>query len=212
MVTIALNTRSTVPTIRSLKASSITGTDFTHQTTTWESKDTQVLAAGETFFCSLRIRSGSNSSSSYGQIQVLNGAGTQLKYLARYQSSHSTTHFEYKNETGSSETLTLQIRVDDTGSYASGTWTRGLVMNDTDLAKWERVNLPTTRHRKYAADKYYLLAKWTSGSLSVDGYSVENSYGGIIEVPVETIVSSTELAGSGAHFFQITGKGFTATS
>jgi hypothetical protein len=97
-------------------------------------------------------------------------------------------------------------------SYGNGRFNRVMIMNDADLAKWEAVNLPTTRSRKYAVDKYYLLAKYNSGSFNIDGYSTDSLNGGIVTVTVETIVSQTELTGSGSQFFQITGKGFTATN
>ena len=211
MVSVGLYTRSVIPTIRSITNNL---TEFSTTSTAFQQvAHTVTTQDGETAFLSGAVRNNSGSGTSYGYhswSEIRDGSTV----LATSDSYHGATTYplcEHRNSSGAPKTYTLHVKC-EAGRIAVGYWIRILIMNDSDLAKWERVNLPTTRYRKYAVDKYYMLAKLTLGSFNIDGYAIDIYGGGIVEVPVETIVSSTELVGSSAHFFQVTGQGFTVTA
>jgi hypothetical protein len=224
MVSVGLYSRTIIPTIRGVDATCphsnsgqttanaytvASGGGYSHQT----------LPAGETAFFSSYGYGHQNSSYYYHQIrssedltQGLVDDNNITLTTSKYNAGGLSLSGEYKNTTGAPITLQLWHYSGTSGNYnVSSYWNRFMRMNDSDLAKWERVNLPTTRYRKYAVDKYYMLAKWHSGSFNIDGYQVNTQGGTILEVPVETIISSTALTGSGQHFFQVTGQGFTVT-
>ena len=211
MVSVGLYSRTTIPTIRSATgnstwSSTTTNTGFVIATGGGYANFT--VADGETIFCSTSTNGNTYQRSVYFELR--DDLGTVHKSGSKYNSGSVASHLEWKNTTGATRTFDIYHKV-QSGSTVMSYFTRIMIMNDSDLAKWERVNLPTTRYRKYAVDKYYLLAKHTSGSFNIDGYAVSNSSGGIVEVPVETIISSTALTGSGEQFFQVTGQGFTVT-
>ena len=213
MVSVGLYSRTTIPTIRSISANNdwsntTTSTNFVVASGGGYSSIT--VPDGETLFCSASTNGSSHGTYIYNEIR--DDLGNVHGSASRYNAGTTTSHAEYKNTTGVNRTFDIyHKRSTHTGTNVKSYFVRILFMNDSDLAKWERVNLPTTRYRKYAVDKYYMLAKWNSGSFNIDGYEVNTTGGGIMTVDVETIVSSTALSGSGEHFFQVTGQGFTVT-
>jgi hypothetical protein len=224
MVSVGLYSRTTIPTIRSVSASPL-GWSNTTTGGTWTVSSTGAysghvtLLDGETLFCSAQVNNntyqqyaycGLRSSADTSTAVVDSVSGATCEFYKYNSGTGTGLHHEYKNTSGG--TVTMQLWQRSSSSNTSKVqWYRILIMNDSDLAKWERASLPTTRYRKYAVDKYYMLAKWASGSFNIDGYAVNITTGGIIEVPVETIISSTALTGSGTHFFQVTVQGFTVT-
>jgi hypothetical protein len=210
MVTITLDDRTTIPTIRSVTTSTA---DFARNSTAFGDVGSAVTVQdGETAFITCRVAMDTYTND-YAYLQVVTDQGTVLGSMSKYRSGYSygvTT--EWKNETGAARTIICQTRKSGSTYGTIGGFTRVLIMNDTDLAKWERVNCPTTRHRKYAATKYYLLTKYTSASITVDGYTADTWGGGITTVDIDTIITSTEITGSGGNFFQITGKGFSVSN
>jgi len=225
MVSVSLNSRTIIPTIRSVRASPLGWSNVTTSTAwavaTGGTYSGHVsLLDDETLFCSAQVNNNTyqqyaycslRSSADTSQAVVDSVSGSTCEFY-KYSSGTATgLHHEYKNTSGG--TVTMQLwQKGSSSNNVKVQWYRCLVMNDSDLAKWERATMPTTRYRKYAVDKYYMLAKWTSGSFNIDGYAVNTYGGGIVEVAVETIVSSTALTGSGTHFFQVTGQGFTVTA
>jgi hypothetical protein len=211
MVSVGLYSRTIIPTIRSSNGNtawSTTTTSTSFVVATGGGYQNFQVSDGETIFCSFSTNGNTYQRSVYYELR--DDTGTVHKSGSKYNSGTVAGHLEFKNTTGATRTFDIYHKV-QSGSTVMSYFTRFMIMNDSDLAKWERVNLPTTRYRKYAVDKYYLLAKWTSGSFNIDGYAVSTTSGGIVEVPVETIISSTALTGSGEHFFQVTGQGFTVT-
>jgi hypothetical protein len=202
MVSVGLYSRTTIPTVRSAGGNTTysSGTSATGFTiATGGSYVNFQILDGETVFCSTTTNG--NTYQKYVYFELRDDTGNVHTSGSKYNSG---------NIAGATRTFDIYHRTAG-GTTVKSYFTRIVIMNDSDLAKWERVNLPTTRYRKYAVDKYYMLAKWTSGSFNIDGYAVNTSTGGIIEVPVETIISSTALTGSGEQFFQVTGQGFTVT-
>ena len=219
MVSVGLYTRAVIPTIRSVAGVNYGGNDGYSNTTSAGAYTVAVgsdyshitVPVGETCFASANVYNNTYATYGYGAIRSSEDLATNLTSYSKYHSGTVSGYVEYKNITGAPTTLQL-FHYSNTSNLVKSRWTRILFMNDSDLAKWERVNLPTTRYRKYAVDKYYMLAKFTQGSFNIDGYAVNLYEGGILEVPVETIISSTALTGSNAHFFQVTGQGFTVTA
>jgi hypothetical protein len=224
MVSVALNSRTTIPTIRGVDTTCPHSESTSTATSSWTQASgggyvQETLPDGETAFFSCYFYGSTNSQYYYFAVRnstdshasaMVGDDGATLS-TSKYNAGALSFNNYWKNTTGSPVILSLWGYSSSTGQHRMY-WNRFMRMNDSDLAKWEEVNLPTTRYRKYAVDKYYLLAKWTVGSFNIDGYAVNTQSGGIVEVPVETIVSSTALTGSGAHFFQVTGQGFTVTA
>ena len=218
MVSVGLYTRSVIPTIRSVTGIGYSLADEGYSGTTTSASATPATGSGyvhitvpdgDTCFASLQIYNFTYNTTTYGSIRSSEDLTLDLCSVGKTHGGVAQNGCEYKNTTGAPTTLRI-YQWTPNGTVKSR-WCRILFMNDSDLAKWEVVNCPTTRYRKYAVDKYYMLAKYNSGSFNIDGYAVSTTTGGIVEVPVETIVSSTALTGSGTQFFQITGQGFTVT-
>jgi hypothetical protein len=215
MVSVSLYNRTTIPTIRSCTAPHTTAQTGNSGNTFVEHSGAQItVPAGCTAFITTYVRNnhnGQNYVTSYLKLEDPNG--TELIQHSGYHNGGSYGHTTYKNTTASDEIIKLYTKCSTTGaSYTEYQVRRVLIMNDSDLAKWEVLTVPIVRDRKYAVDKYYLCSKWENQSCNIEGISTSGTGVGIKEIPVESIVSRTEFTGSGEQFFQITGKGFSASN
>jgi hypothetical protein len=214
MVSVSLYDRTTIPTITSVTTPNTTSVAGNSGTSYVEHSAARItVPAGQTAFITTYVRNnhnGQNYITSY--LELRDPSGNVLVTHTGYHNGGSNGQTEYKNTTASDEVLKLYTKCSAGGtSYAEYQVQRVLLMTDSDLAKWELLAVPIVRDRKYAVDKYYILTRYSNNSINLEGITTAPTTStGIVEISVESIVSRTEFTGNGSHFFQITGKGFTA--
>ena len=218
MVTVTLADRSTVPTYRRYGYGDGTSTNFYKEgnETNWTNVGaTMQLDDGETLFTRIGLRNGNTTASykSYARlVDTTNGnatTGLTDSYTEWSTTTYTYPELEIKNTTGTNMNVQWQVKQSGGQNYRFYHY-NWQVLNDTDLAKWERVkpDAATSWNRKYYVENVYMLPLW-AGTMKVDGY---NSTLGFKSFPVNTIVTKLDLAGSGTGLFQVKGKGFTVSS
>ena len=219
MVSIGLNTKSTIPTIRRAYPANQDGTTQYTSTTSGSWVDvgdnTCEIADGETAYLSYNFRSHSSSATYIVYVRWLDTNTGNAVVWSNGNSSSESTHsnswqtryITHTNNTGATQIIKMQMYVNHGYTGYSNNY-GGFVFNASDKAKWEIISLPSTRFRKYAIDKIYTIVPHNGSSINIEGYS--NSVGkGIVSLDVDTISTKLEITGSGTAWFQFTGQGFT---
>ena len=228
MVTVTLNSKTTIPTIRRALPANTDGTVEYVTTptanTSWHYVGDNALEIqdGETAYISYNWRNATSNSSYTSQVKWVDTSNSNsVVTWSNGSSSSETTHssstqnryIEHTNNTGSTQTLRMQVRSVQTNYITYAYNYGGFAFTAADKAKWEIVSPSSTvhRHRKFAIDKIYTIVPYSNSSIKIDG--INNSVGqGIKEITVGTISTRIDFEGTGTAWFQITGKGFDVSS